>query len=389
MRFTWLSNGPHTCSGYGNQTRLFVPRLQDLGHQFAVISYYGLDGGVLNLGGVTILPKHMHPYGNDVCVAHTLGWGANAMFSLMDTWVMEPEGYPLEYRWIPWTPVDHEPMPLIIRRKLSLAHLRIAMSRYGESEMHNAGLECMYVPHGLDPEFYPRDKMQCRRDLKLPEDAWIVGSVAMNKGNPSRKNFFEMMSAFANFKKRHTDAVYFLQTDRGDKGGDVVNLPELALSLGLEPDKDVIFPSPYQVMLGYPIEYFAKLYSALDVHMTVSAGEGFGIPIIEAQACGCPVIVGDWTAMGELCHAGQKVDKKDAIPFWTPLAAYQYRPVIRAVELAMEAERRKPSPCVKAGEYIRQEYSVDNVMEKYWKPAMDKIVSFIEMNSASMINGVR
>lgn len=38
-------------------------------------------------------------------------------------------------------------------------------------------------------------------------------------------------------------------------------------------------------------------------------GEGFGIPIIEAQAAGCPVIVTDCTAMTELCLSGWLIEK--------------------------------------------------------------------------------
>jgi glycosyltransferase involved in cell wall biosynthesis len=37
-----------------------------------------------------------------------------------------------------------------------------------------------------------------------------------------------------------------------------------------------------------------------NVLMLASRGEGFGIPVIEAQACGTPVIVTDWTAQPEL-----------------------------------------------------------------------------------------
>ncbi len=72
-------------------------------------------------------------------------------------------------------------------------------------------------------------------------------------------------------------------------------------------------------------------------------GEGFGVPIIEAQAAGCPVIVGDWTAMSELCFSGIKVAEEDADPFYLPLNTFQFAPRIRAIEIALEAEYKHPS----------------------------------------------
>jgi glycosyltransferase involved in cell wall biosynthesis len=375
MRFTWLSNAPFSNSGYGQQTNLFVPRIQALGHDMAVICYYGLEGGILNFNGYTLYPKRFHAYGNDICMAHSASWKANAMFSLMDVWVLEPEGYPNNIKWLPWYPVDHDPMPPIIRNKLSLAFKRIAMSKFGVRMTHQAGLDCYYVPHGIDTKiFYPRDKAESRKELGIPEDKFVVGTVAMNKGNPSRKNFPELLAAFAQFKQRHNDVFYFLQTDRGDNNPDMVNIPEMAAALGLVEGEDWATCSPYQNTIGYPPDYMAKLYSAFDVHMLVSAGEGFGIPTIEAQACGTPVIVGDWTASSELCFSGQKIDVKDAVPFWTQLASYQYRPRTRAVELALEAERRKPSPTEQTVKYIQEEYDVEQVTEKHWKPVMSEIV---------------
>ena len=72
--------------------------------------------------------------------------------------------------------------------KLAQAWKRIAMSKFGVEETHKAGLDCMYVPHGVDTNvFKPGDKAEARQRLGLPQDKFIVGTVAMNKGNPSRK----------------------------------------------------------------------------------------------------------------------------------------------------------------------------------------------------------
>jgi len=54
------------------------------------------------------------------------------------------------------------------------------------------------------------------------------------------------------------------------------------------------------------------LYNCFDVLMNVSAGEGFGIPIVEAQACGVPVITHNVTAMPEITKYGYTVEPANA-----------------------------------------------------------------------------
>jgi len=109
------------------------------------------------------------------------------------------------------------------------------------------------------------------------------------------------------------------------------------------------------------------------VHLLVSMGEGFGIPIIEAQACGCPVIVGGWTAMPELVHSGRIIDKKDAIDYFTAIAADQWIPSTRAIELALEAEYKNPSPRERARKGMVENYDANLVFEKHFLPTMQDI----------------
>ncbi len=121
----------------------------------------------------------------------------------------------------------------------------------------------------------------------------------------------------------------------------------------------------------------------MDVLMNVSLGEGFGIPIIEAQACGTPVIVGDWTSMGELCFSGQKIDKAKAAPFYNPLGTYQFTPRFEDIGLALIEEYRNPSSKEKAREGAL-EYDADLVTEKYWKPVLEDIESTLPKGEAEM-----
>ena len=375
MKFSLLSNSIWAPSGYGQQCRIITSRLAAAGHQIGIICYYGLEGGVLSLGpNITCFPKRYHPYGNDIAIPTSMAFGAQVMISNMDVWVMNPEDYPPGFKWIAHYPVDHEPMPPIVRGKLGQAWKRIAVSQFGVRETNNAGLDCDYIPYCIETGlFTKRDKAQAREKLSLPADKWIVGTVAMNKGNPSRKNFEEMLRAFALFHRKHPDTFYFLQTDRGENAPDTVNLPELGRLLGLVEGVDYGFANQYQNAIGFPPEYFPDLYSALDVHMLASAGEGFGIPTIEAQSCGCPVIVGDWTASSELCFAGRKIAKSDAEPFYTALASYQFKPHASAIAAALEDEYNRPSDTAEAVEIVRRDYDADVVVQTKWLPYLAEV----------------
>jgi FkbM family methyltransferase len=362
-------------TGYGVQTKLIAPRLVKAGHEVTITAWTGLQGGVLNWNGITTLPGYIHPYGQDIAGAHASN--ADIMISLLDSWVCEPERYPKKLRWIPWFPIDSEPLMPGVRVKVEQAYHRITMSKFGNQMMDDAGLDYSYVPHGIETNvFKPIDRKEARKTVKLPESAFVIGMVAANKGNPSRKAFQQQLEAFAQFKKKHTDAIMYIHTnvsEHGEYAG--VNLPEFCKFLGLRENIDVIFPDQYQNILGYPDEWMNNLYNAFDVHTLVSMGEGFGIPIVEAQAAGCPVIVGDWTSMSELCFSGWKVPKSEAEPFWTAGANYQYLPHTSAILERYDAAYHKKDNQVyrdraRAGAL---DYDADKVFVEYWIPTLKLI----------------
>jgi len=68
-------------------------------------------------------------------------------------------------------------------------------------------------------------------------------------------------------------------------------LHSLTADLGIA--DDVIFVG------GIPLEETVRFYQAADVFAYPSFNETFGLPILEAMACGCPVVTSDTTAMPE------------------------------------------------------------------------------------------
>jgi glycosyltransferase involved in cell wall biosynthesis len=71
----------------------------------------------------------------------------------------------------------------------------------------------------------------------------------------------------------------------------VGSLHSLAAELGIS--GDVVFVG------GVPLEETVSFYQAADVFVYPSLNETFGLPILEAMACGCPVVTSDTSAMPE------------------------------------------------------------------------------------------
>ena len=382
MRINWFSNSPAASTGYGVQTKLFVPRLAKLlDGGISVTAFYGVQGGILNIGGIKVYPGYRDPHGTDIIGAHAIQDGADAIISLVDAWILKDKRLPVP--WFPWFPVDHEPMPVIVRDAVSQATKGIVMSMFGKRMADQAGLDVFYVPHGVDTKvFKPLDRNEARERLKWPKDKFIVGMVAANKDNPSRKAFCEQIAAFKILQvEHHGDCVLYLHTDDGMNGGNGVNLRQFCNRMGLKVGEDVIFSDQYMTILGFPDGYMVDVYNALDVLTNVSRGEGFGVPIIEAQSCGTPVIVGDWTSMSELCFGGWKAVKDKTLPVYTDFFdAFQYQATAGATYELMEQayQKRGDQELRDKAQQGALEYDVDLITEKYWKPVINEMREMIE-----------
>ena len=352
--------------------------LRDAGHDVAISALWGLDGKALEWNGLQVYPAD-GAWGNKwlpAIVAHHAGIGNDPrdalLLTLIDVWPLTSSLFS-QLRVASWTPVDHDPAPPRVVEFFTRTGARpIAMSRFGESRLQQAGLDPLYVPHGVDTELLqPRDQAEAKQMLGLPKDAFVVGMVAANKSNmPCRKAFPQVFQAFARFHETHPDAILYLHTakDGGDHG---INLIALADQCGL-PLEAVRWTSEFDLAMGLiNYEFMAIFYSAMDVLANPSYGEGFGIPIVEAQACGVPVIVTDYTAMPELCGAGWLVEGD---PWYdTTQGAWFKHPSVDSIIDALEHAYQDAAGLRGRAREFALGYDVRRVMADHWTPTLEAL----------------
>lgn len=383
------------------QGQSLLPRLAELPEiagreNIGIFAWYGLQGGIHNVDGFRIYPAGADAYGNDIIQAHTKDFAANVVISLIDVWVMQETAKKVAPAfWLPWLPIDHDPVPQRVLDCLKDAHLPLTYSKWGHAMLTGAGVANHYIPHGVEPSvFRVHDDSQqvanFRRAIFGEECTHLSVMVAANKGYPDRKAFQVQVRAWAAFAKDKPGAKLYLHTEPTPMWGGL-DLPELCKSLGIL-DK-VMFPDRYKNFLGMPADYLALLYNAADVYLGATMSEGFGIPIVEAQACGTPVIVTDFSAMPELVRWGYAIQPRDMI--WTPQNSWQAWPDHEGITDALNslyAQQEQAggqwqrSERLRVSAAIHNEYSWDSIVRDQWRPLIARLAGEVGPKEAEPAN---
>ena len=251
----------------------------------------------------------------------------------------------------------------------------IAMSRFGERWLSTAELNPLYVPHGVDTEVFrplPDGRAEGREALSIPQDAFLVGMVGANRGwstHACRKAFPQALDAFAHFVRKHDDAYLYCHTQAAPAPPGL-DLIFMARAMGIPEDR-IAFPEDVAWHLHVMDNHFvAAVMNAFDVLLNPSMSEGFGVPIIEAQACGVPVIVSDHSSMPELSQTQWLVGGDR---WWDGAQmSFAIMPSVSSILENLEvAYENRGNLKVKADAvHFAQTYDADRVAEMYWKPAL-------------------
>lgn len=208
-------------------------------------------------------------------------------------------------RWVGHYPIDGVGVnggpPFWYDAFLNGPDVTVFMSEFGRETMKGIlSTRTRVISHAVDTDLFRPVAPEAREEAKEKSGLggrFVVVSVMANR---SRKYWPELLMAFRIALRKNPD-LHMLAVC-GDPAGvtdESWSLTDVAQSLGLlEKGKERI-----TLVGSVPEHVLARMYQVSDLSVLLSAGEGFGLPQLEAHACGIPCIVGRYSASEELIVA--------------------------------------------------------------------------------------
>jgi glycosyltransferase involved in cell wall biosynthesis len=237
------------------------------------------------------------------------------IFFLNDPWVIEryldhkPENFAdAHVKYVAYYPIDSGPLkPHWAKMLTEKFDAQVCYSHFAERIIIDANngkrpQNLYQVYHGVDTKtYFPIVQGLARAKLGLPQEDFIVGMVARNQ---YRKRFDILVKAFAEFAKDKKNVRLYMHTALADVGYDILDLAQQ-----FDLDNKLILTEDMRLPDGVPEWQLNLIYNSFDVNVLLSLGDGFGLPVAESMAVGCPQLVSDHSCLRELVdgHGGLTV----------------------------------------------------------------------------------
>ena len=321
-----LSHGITSSTGFGRVIKQIADALKVDGHTIysPALEYHGkslhfetanaLSGE--DYSGINLLGYGAERFGEDIVPFYIQKYDIDIVITLGDIYAYQYLRQVPNYgkwRWLAYYALDTNNLVGFWVDNIKHFDVPVVMSEFGQILCDKHGIKVKHIPHAVDIDVFTpvkdsEEKMRIRQKFNLPPKAFVVGCVAHNQ---VRKMLDKTFDAFMIFAHSHTDAVLLLHTQPNgmrDGGWDLARMIE---TYGIA-DK-VYFTNYNSKGVGDAIVGDADmrdLYCAMDVHLLLTGGEGFGIPFIESMACGVPNVTSAYTTGPEIMNGTPVLDGK-------------------------------------------------------------------------------
>ncbi len=147
--------------------------------------------------------------------------------------------------------------------------------------------ELRVIPNGVDPSvFSPGDRAAARVELGLPADALVIGFAARGGVSSPFKGFDTLQAALPQI------------------AGGLRDREVLLVAVGEPAPADDDSPLVRYVDFLREPARMAQFYRAIDLYLHPARAESFGLTVLEAMACGAPVVTTDAGGLPEVVEDG-------------------------------------------------------------------------------------
>ena len=331
MRVLWCGDSPTVDTGFARCSRAACAALHEAGHEVTVL-------GINESGDPHDYPYPIYPavslrdrarkfFGEDRLPVLSARLKPDVIVLLQDPWNVPAYIAAFEDMGVDrppvvgWLAVDSKNHPN--STELDALHHVVTWTQFAIDELRTGGYTgpASVVPLGVDTNlFRPLDQEASRKGLPIPEGAFIVGSVGRNQ---PRKRLDLTIAYFAEWITRHEIGDAYLLLKVAPTGETGCDIRSVAAHYG-PAIEGKIRVSQQPAGHGLPDDFMPTIYSAMDVYLTTTQGEGWGLPAMEAMACGVPVVAPDWSALGEWAAPAAMLMPCTSTALTAPLNSFPY-----------------------------------------------------------------
>lgn len=199
-------------------------------------------------------------------------------------------------KFVAWLAVDGENHK---GKDLNTLDAVAVWTQFASNQLTSGGctLNPYIIPLGVDLDvFSPRNREESRARVMPPSEdrdsLYVVGVVGRNQPRKRLDLTLEYFAAWVAYSGRKNARLYLHVGPTGDVGFDLESLIRYNKLQG-----KVIICRP-SIGEGAPPDLMPYVYSAFDAYLCTSQGEGWGLPALEAMACGVPCVLPDFAAFG-------------------------------------------------------------------------------------------
>lgn len=211
-----------------------------------------------------------------------------------------------------WYPNHFSPIDLNNKKLLNMFSdiVSLSPSDYKLIKTSFPNKKCHYIPHIIDFKREKKEKNVTRKKYNIPEDTFVIFINCGNYDTENRKSLDVSLLAFEKFIKNN-DGLLFIHSYNIRKIDINNHYTPMSGFLVIEDILQQLTIPKDKIMLHNDIVNHSDILDMMemsDVLLQPSKTEGFGLPILEAQLIGIPVITNKFGAMSDYTFNGISVD---------------------------------------------------------------------------------